>query len=68
VFVIGAIGAGFVFVLLRQGAVLAELRVGGVIAVGAPSKATQLRLLEELREAGLLTEDEFAAKRVMLGF
>jgi hypothetical protein len=66
-FLIGALVLGFVFVLLRQGAAPMELRVGGMIAVGAPGGATHLRMLEELRDAGLLTEDEFAAKRALLG-
>lgn len=67
-FLLAAIVAGCVFVLLRQGAVPAELRLGGVIAIGAPSRAAQLRMLEELRDAGLLTEGEFIAKRALLGF
>jgi hypothetical protein len=66
-FLLAAISAGFVFVLLRQGGVPAALTIGGVVAVGAPSRAAHLRMLEELRDAGLLTADEFAAKQAMLG-
>jgi len=66
-FLLAAVAAGFVFVLLRQGGVPAELTIGGVIAVGAPNRTAHLRMLEELRDAGLLTADEFAAKRALLG-
>jgi len=65
-FILGAIVLGFVFVLLQQGGVPAELRVGGVAAIGAPNRAAHLRMLEELRDAGLLTEDELVAKRALL--
>jgi len=65
-FLVAAIAAGFVFILLRQGGVPAALTIGGMIAVGAPNRAGHLRMLEELRDAGLLTADEFAAKRAML--
>jgi hypothetical protein len=66
-FLLAAAAAGFVFVLLRQGGVPAELTIGGVITVGAPNRTAHLRMLEELRHAGLLTEEEFAAKRTLLG-
>jgi hypothetical protein len=65
-FLLAAVAAAFVFVLLRQGEVPAELTMGGMIAVGAPNRTAHLRMLEELRDAGLLTEDEFAAKRALL--
>jgi hypothetical protein len=65
-FLIAAIAAGFVFVLLRQGGVPAQFTVGGVVAIGAPNRTAHLRMLEELRDAGVLTEDEFAAKRALL--
>ena len=65
-FLLAAIAAGFVFVLLRQGGVPAALTIGGVVAVGAPNHTAHRRMLEELRDAGLLTEDEFAAKRALL--
>ena len=61
-FTLAALALAFVFVLLRQGAVPAELRVGG-----APDRAAHRRMLRELRDAGLLTEDEFAAKQALLG-
>ena len=65
-FILGTLALGFVFVLLQQGGVPTELRVGGIAAVGAPSRVGHLRMLEELRDAGLLTEDEFTAKRALL--
>jgi hypothetical protein len=65
-FLLAAIAAGFVFVLLRQGGVPAELTIGGVIVVGVPNRIAHLRMLEELRDAGLLTGDEFTAKRALL--
>jgi hypothetical protein len=66
-FLIGALVLGFVVVLLQQGAAPMELRVGGMVAVGAPGRAAQLRMLRELRDAGILYEDEFAAKQALLG-
>ena len=66
-FLLAAGAAGFLFVLLRQGGVPATLTIGGVVAVGAPGRTGYLRMLEELRDAGLLTADEFAAKRALLG-
>ena len=65
-FLLTALAAGFVFVLLRQGGVPAELTIGGMIAVGGRNGKTHLRMLEELRDAGLLTADEFTAKRALL--
>jgi hypothetical protein len=65
-FILVAILCVFAFALLQQGGAPAELRVGGVTAIGVPSRAAQLRMLEELRDAGLLTEDEFNAKRALL--
>ncbi len=65
-FLLAAVAAGFVFVLLGQGGVPAELQIGGVTAIGAPNHSAHLRMLEELRDAGLLTQDEFAAKRALL--
>lgn len=67
VFLLAALALGVVFVLLHQGALPAELRLGGVFTVGVPSRITQLRMLEELRIAGLLTPDEVIVKRSMLG-
>ena len=65
-FMLSAIVLGLVFVLLQQGGVPAELRIGGVAAIGPSGRRAHLRMLEELRDAGLLTEDEFAAKRALL--
>ena len=66
-FLLAGIAAGFVFVLLRQGGAPAALTIGGMVAVGAPNREAHLRMLEELRDAGLLTAHEFTAKRAMLG-
>jgi hypothetical protein len=65
-FMLAAIVLGVVFVMLQQGGVPAELRFGMVTAIGAPGRGGYLRMLMELRDAGLLTEDEFAAKRALL--
>lgn len=65
-FMLAALVLGLAFVLLQQGGVPAELRIGGVTAIGAPGRRAYLRMLEELRDTGLLTEDEFIAKRALL--
>ncbi|MFZ2007507.1 MAG: SHOCT domain-containing protein [Stellaceae bacterium] len=65
-FMLAAIVLGVAFVLLQQGGVPVELRVGRVTAIGVPGRAAYLRMLIELRDAGLLTEDEFIAKRTLL--
>jgi putative oligomerization/nucleic acid binding protein len=65
-FMLAAIVLGVAFMLLQQGGVPAELSIGGVTAIGAPRRVAYLRMLIELRDAGLLTEDEFAAKRAAL--
>jgi Short C-terminal domain len=65
-FLLAAAALGFAFLLQQQGTEPIELRLGGVVAVAAPSGLFHLRMLEELHDAGLLTEEEFAAKRVML--
>ena len=65
-FMLTAIVLGLVFAMLQQGGVPAELRIGGVAAIGPPGRGAYLRMLVELRDAGLLTEDEFAAKRAAL--
>jgi hypothetical protein len=66
-FVIAAAAFAFVFVLLQQGMVPAELRIGNIVVIGASSRGALLRMLEELRDAGVLTADEFTAKRLLLG-
>lgn len=66
-FLLAAGALGFAFLLLQQGTIPVELRLGGVVAVASPSGLIHLRMLEELRDAGILTADEFAAKRVLAG-
>jgi hypothetical protein len=65
-FLLTAGALGFAFLLLQQGTVPVELRLG-VLAVGSPGRVVHLRMLEELRDAGILTADEFAAKRLLAG-
>jgi hypothetical protein len=67
-FLLAAVALGFALLLLHQGTLPAELRIGGVPAVAAaPSEAVHLRMLEELHDAGILTADELAAKRLLVG-
>jgi len=65
-FLLAAGALGCAFVLLQQGTNPEELQFRGVKAVAAPTRRIHLRMLEELRDAGILSEDEFAAKRLML--
>jgi len=65
-FLLAAAALGCAFVLLQQGTNPEELQLGGVTAVAAPNRHIHLRMLEELRDAGILSEDEFAAKRPMV--
>jgi hypothetical protein len=65
-FLLSAAALGFAFLLLQQGTCPVELRLGGLLTVAAPSGRLHLRMLEELRDAGILTPDEFAAKRLMI--
>lgn len=66
-FLLAAVALGFALLLLRQGTVPAELRFGGVLAIAAASGArAHLRMLEELHAAGILSDDEFAAKRLLV--
>lgn len=65
-FMAATIALGVTFTLLQQGGVPAELRLGWLTAIGLPKRSGYLRMLAELRDAGLLTEDEFAAKCAML--
>jgi hypothetical protein len=65
-FMLAAIVLGVAFTLLQQGGMPAELSIGGVTAIGAPRRVAYLHMLVELRDVGLLTEDEFAAKRASL--
>ena len=59
---LAAAALGFVFLLLQQGTQPVELRVGGILVVAAPSGRHHRRMLEALRDAGILTDDEFQAK------
>jgi Short C-terminal domain len=65
-FLLAAAALGFAFLLLQQGTIPAELRLGGVAAINAPGGRAHLRMLEELRDAGILTAEEFAAKRPLV--
>ena len=65
-FLFAAAALAVAFVLLQQGTVPLEMRLGGVTAFAAQSGLVQLRMLEELRDAGILTPEEFAAKRVLV--
>ena len=65
-FLFAAAALAVAFVLLQQGTVPLEMRLGGVTAFAGQSGVVQLRMLEELRDAGILTPEEFAAKRVLV--
>jgi len=65
-FLLAAGALGFAFLLLQQGTVPVELRFGGVVAVAPANGLVHLRMLEALRDAGILSADEFAAKRLIV--
>ena len=65
-FLFAAAALAVAFVLLQQGTVPLEMRLGGVTAFAGQSGVVQLRMLEELRDAGILTPEEFTAKRVLI--
>ena len=65
-FLLGAAALAVAFVLLQQGTVPVEVRFGTMSAFNASPGVTQLRMLEELRDAGILTAEEFAAKRTLI--
>jgi hypothetical protein len=65
-FLLAAAALGFTFMLLQQGMVPRELRFGPVVAMASAERFAHLRMLEELRAAGILTPDEFAAKRALV--
>ena len=65
-FLLAAAALGCAFVLLQQGTDPVELELGGVTAVAAPSRRIHLRMLEALRDAGILSPDEFAAKQLLI--
>lgn len=67
-FLLAAGALGFAFLLLQQGTIPAELRVGGIVAIASASGLVHLRMLEELRDAGILTPEEFDAKRRLMGY
>ena len=66
-FLIATAGLGFVCILLRQGAIPAELRLGGIPAVDVAGPSTQLAMLAALRDAGVLTAEEYAQKVARFG-
>jgi hypothetical protein len=65
-FLLGAAALAVAFVLLQQGTVPVAVRFGTMSAFNASPGAAQLRMLEELRNAGILTAEEFAAKRALI--
>ena len=65
-FLLAAGALGFAFLLLQQGTVPIELRLGGVVAVASANGLGHLRMLEALRDAGILSADEFATKRLLV--
>jgi hypothetical protein len=65
-FLLAAGALVFAFLLLQQGTVPIELRLGGVVAVASADGLVHLRMLEALRDAGILSADEFAAKRLIV--
>jgi hypothetical protein len=65
-FLLVAGALGFAFLLLQQGTVPVELRLGGVVAVASADGLVHLRMLEALRDAGILSADEFATKRLIV--
>lgn len=66
-FLIATVGLGFVFVLLRQGAIPAEIRLGGIPAVDVTGPSAHLAMLAALRDAGVLTAEEYAEKVARVG-
>jgi len=65
-FILAAAALGFGLVLLQQGTVPSELRFGSLLAVAAPSRRVHLRMLAELRDAGILSADEYETKRALI--
>src|SRR5439155_10879685 len=65
-FLLAAAALGYAFMLLQQGTLPVELRFGGVVAVASPSGVIHLRMLEEVHDAGILSSEEFAAKRTLV--
>ena len=65
-FLLSTVALAVAFVLLQQGTIPVELRFGNMTAFTSSSSAIQLRMLEELRDAGILSPEEFAAKRALI--
>ncbi len=65
-FLFAAAALAFAFVLLRQGARPADLRLGGIAAVDISDAATHVAMLAHLRDAGILTAAEYAEKSAIL--
>lgn len=65
-FLFAAAALAIAFVLLQQGTMPVEVRFGTMSAFTAPRGAMQLRMLEELRDTGILTAEEFDAKRALI--
>lgn len=65
-FLVAAVALGCAFVLLQQGANPVELQLGGVVVVAESGRRIHLRMLMELRDAGILSADEFAAKQLLV--
>jgi hypothetical protein len=65
-FLVATAVLGFILALLTQGARPAVLKFGGVVAVDASSTATLLAMLDQLRDAGVLTAEEYSTKAAVL--
>ena len=65
-FLLAAAALAVAFVLLQQGTVPIEVRWGTMSAFAASRGTVQLRMLEELRDAGILTPAEFEMKRALV--
>ncbi|MGH7095803.1 MAG: hypothetical protein ACREFB_20025, partial [Stellaceae bacterium] len=61
-FLLTTAALAFVFLLLRQEVQPVALRVGGIVAVDVTGHATHLAMLAALRDAGILSAEEFAVK------
>jgi len=59
-FLLSTAGLGFVFVLLRQDVQPVAFRIGGFTAVDVTGHTAHLVMLATLRDAGILTAEEFA--------
>jgi hypothetical protein len=66
-FLIATGALGIAFVLLHQGAAPAEIRLAGVATITASPAAELLVMLARLRDAGILSTEEFAEKCDRIG-